>query len=122
MTPSITTQITKTVQLAPQVRRKLLTELKGYTALKAQIAALEAQLADRKAGVEALVLESGETSLTIEEFKATLVTPITKRLNPQRLVALGVSTETIQKATEEKLGRTYVKISVSGAKGDEHDE
>ena len=119
MALAATTTITKTVTLKPTLRRKLVTELKAYAELKVQLAALEHALKKHKTAIEECVFESGETSLTVDGFKATMVAPVTSRLDKQRLVALGVTTAMIEEATITTPGRPYLKVTIPGTREDE---
>jgi hypothetical protein len=115
ITATTTTQIT----LKPQVRRKLLTELKVYVELKEQREVLDLAMRTHRDSVENILLETGESSLALDGFKVTLVAPVRKVLDHKKLIALGVTTEQIQRATVEVPGKPYPKISWGGKNGDE---
>jgi hypothetical protein len=117
------TATTKTeVKITPTLKRQLLTELKGYAELKAQRDAIDATMKDSRATVEGLMEKVGETSLSVEGFKTTLIAPKRSHLDVKELVKLGVSTEIIKKATIETTGTPYIKISVPGGRNQQEDE
>lgn len=121
--PSITATVTATteIKLNPKLKKRLLTELKGYAALKVQRDAIDHAMTKHREGIEGVLDELGESSIAIEGYKSTLVAPVRKKLDPKRLVALGVSTDVIAKATTETPGKPYVKVTVPGEKTEEDD-
>lgn len=63
--------------------------------------------------------EAGVNTLELEGFKVTQICGTRKTLNSQKLIAMGVSTEMLEEATETKPNRPYEKISVPGEKTSE---
>lgn len=107
---------THEIKLAPAIKRKLLTELKAYEALKLQIKALEHAADKRKATIGKLRDETGEQSLSIDGFTTTLVSGVRESLDKQKLIAQGVTTAQIEAATVLKPIECYEKITLPGAK------
>lgn len=101
------------------MKKKLLLNLKIYQETRAELKAVEARLEAKKVEIGLLREEAGVTTLTIEGFKVTQITGLRKTLNPQKLIAMGVSTEMLEEATETKPNRPYEKISVPGEKTSE---
>lgn len=122
LSQTVTTTTTKVVKLTPALKKKLLVELKTYTSLRDQKKALELAMKKHSGTVEEIMETAGEASLEVDGFKTTLIAPVKKKLDPKRLVTLGVSTETIAKATTETPGTPYVKISKAGEKSEDGDE
>lgn len=121
LSQTVTTTTTTVVKLTPALKKKLIVELKTYTSLRDQKKALELAMKKHSGAVEEIMETAGESSLEVDGFKTTIIAPVRKKLDPKRLVALGVSTETIAKATTEVPGTPYVKISKAGEK-DESDD
>lgn len=121
MNATVTATTTQTIKLKPTVRKKLLASLKIYSELRTQIKALEHALDKHKDIVSQLREETGEQSLSLEGYTVTLVAPLRSKLEPAKLIALGVSMETIQAATTVKPTKAYVKISVPGEQSREEE-
>ena len=119
LTTTVTTTATTVVKLAPALKRKLLTTVKTYAGLKTQRDALDHAMKGHRATVEELMEEAGQTTLDIEGFKTTIIAPVKTKLDPKKLLGLGVSADIIEKATISTPGRPYVKITTPGTKGDD---
>ena len=119
LTATVTT--TKDIVLKPALRRKLMTELRAYAAIKDQIAILEHAKDKHKAVIGALRDDTGEQSIALEGFKVTLVAPVRSVLNKQKLIALGCAAAWLEEATEQKPGRAYNKITLPGETNEEGD-
>lgn len=116
MSTKLTTAIeTKTeLKLAPTIRRRLLTELAVYARLDEQLKALELAKSKQKGKIDTLREEVGVDSLTIDGYKVTVVAPTRSKLEPKKLIALGVSQAMIEEATVVVPGKAYLKISLPG--------
>ena len=121
MSLTATTTPKTEVKLQPSVRRRLLTELKTYAALKAQMDALKSAIDKRKGIIGGIREEAGVDSLSLEGFKITQVTGTTSKLNKQKLVELGCALAWIDEATEIRPKKSYEKISVPGEKEEGED-
>lgn len=121
MSVTATVTTTKEIVLKPTVRRKLLTELKAYAALKADMDALKHAMDKKKATIGAIREETGEDSIELEGFKVSLVAPVRSVLNKQRLISLGCAAAWLEEATETKPARAYTKVTVPGEKAREED-
>ena len=119
LSQTVTTTTTTVVKLTPALKKKLMVELKTYTTLRDQKKALELAMKKHAGTVEEIMETAGESSLEVDGFKTTIIAPVRSKLDPKRLVALGVSTETIRKATTETPGTPYVKISKAGERDEE---
>ena len=117
---TVTATTTTEIKLKPQVRRKLLTALKTYAQLHAQIKALETAADKSKDTVQDLLIETGEQSLSLEGFKTTLVSPIKRTLSKEKLVQQGVTMAQIEAATVTTSTKPYVKITAPGEKEREY--
>jgi hypothetical protein len=115
-----TTVVEHQVKLSPALRRKLLTELRTYAELKSQADVIALAIKKGKDKVESVLGEIGESNLSVEGFKTTLVCAKgSSKLDPMKLVALGVSTDLIKKATVEGAPKApYIKITVPGGRDD----
>lgn len=116
VTQKATTTVTKTVELKPSVRRKLLTELRSYQDLKVRRDALEEAMNGHKATIGKLREESGENAIMLEGFKITRVDPVRKVLNHTKLIELGCAMAWIEEATENKPSKGYEKVTCPGEK------
>lgn len=61
--------------------------------------------------------EAGVNTLELEGFKVTQICGTRKTLNHQKLIAMGVSTEMLEDATEVKPNKPYEKVTCPGEKG-----
>src|ERR1035437_3365323 len=114
--PTITVRTEQDIKLAPGVRRKLLTELKAYASIKAEIAVLEAKKEARKAVIAGIREDVGEQSIGIEGFLVTLVAGVRSKLVPAKLIAQGVTVAMIEAATVVRPNKPYVKVTCPGDK------
>lgn len=121
LSASVTSTTTTVVKLSPTVKKKLLTALKTYGGLKVQRDAADHAMKGHRGTVEELLEEAEQTSLDIEGYKATIIAPVKTRLDPKKLIALGVSADIIEKATISTPGTPYVKITTPGQKSGDED-
>ncbi len=112
--PTLTATVTSTTELilAPKIKRKLLTELKAYAELKAQRDAIDAALDSHKATIEGLREGTDETSISLEGFKVTRISPTRSILDKKKLLAEGVTMGQIQNATVTKATKPYTKVTL----------
>src|SRR3981189_554713 len=108
---TMTTTTTTEVVLKPRLKAKLLTKLKAYADRRTRFKALEAEMEAQKGEIGLLREEAGVTTLTLEGFKVTQICGLRKTLDQQKLIAMGVSTEMLEEATDTKPNRPYEKIS-----------
>lgn len=113
---TLTATTETTVKLAPSVKRKLLTNLRLYQELKAQIAALQAQSDAAKAEVEELRQTVGEDKLELEGYKIAYVQGVRGVLDHKKLIELGCAAAWIAEATENKPNKPFIKITCPGDK------
>lgn len=118
---TVTSTSTQVVKLSPALRKKLLTRLKTYLGLKGQEKVIKAAMKKGRSEIEEVLEEAGQTSLSIDGMKASLVSPIRKVFNPKKFVALGGNLDHYNGALDEVPGTPWVKISDSNSK-DEEDE
>lgn len=116
LSQSATVTTTKEIKLAPQLRRKLLTELKAYAELREQSKAIEQAMKKHKSTLDELREKTGEKSLSLDGFKITLVEPVRTTLDKAALIAAGVTTAQIEEATITRPGKAYAKVTVPGEK------
>lgn len=109
-----TTTTTQTVTLKPALRRQLLIELKAYAGLREQLKAIEGALDMHKATIGRLRADTGETSLSLEGFKITHVTPVRSTLDKKLLLLNGVTMAQITDSTVVKPTKAFDKITVPG--------
>lgn len=120
-TATATVSETHVVKLAPLVRRRLLTSLRVYGELKTQLEAIKLEMSKAKDNIEGALIDTGETSIALDGYKATYVSPVRTHLGKQKLIASGVTLAQIEGATIVRPGKSYVKVSTPGGK-DEDDE
>lgn len=109
-----TVTTTKEITLKPQVRKKLLTQLREYQGLKAQRDAIDAAMNATKASIGTLRESTGEDAITLEGFKVSRVQQVRKVLNHQKLIAAGCAVAWIEEATESKPSKAYEKVTCPG--------
>lgn len=112
--PTVTATTTHKVALKPTVKRRLLQELKAFAELKGQLKAIEHAMEGHKGAIAAIREETGETTLELEGFKITYVTPTRSSLDKGLLLAQGVSMAQIEQATTVVPTKPYVKVSLPG--------
>ena len=121
--PKVALEVTATtkhqVKLSPKVQARLLNDLKAYASAKANRDVLEQSMKNYRGDIEQIMVEAGEERIEVDGFKTTMIAPVRKKLDPKRLVALGVSMDIIAQATVEEPGTPYVKVSLPGGKDDE---
>lgn len=115
-----TATTTHELRLAPQVKRRLLTSLRVYGELNQQLKAIKLAMSKAKGNVKTALVDSGESSISLDGYKATYVSPTRSHLDKQKLIAQGVTIAMLEMATVTKPGKSYVKISTPS--GDEDDE
>ena len=125
MSPKATTIQTTEVKLTPTLKRKVLTELKTFAALHEQIRTLKSAMQQRKDKVQKLFEDAGEfTALTqgvaLDGFKAKFVTGERRVINKKKLIALGVTVEMLEEATDQIAIKPYLKLTAPGER--EEDE
>lgn len=121
MALTTTVSTTQAVTLSSSVRKKLLTKIGAYKALKAQLDPIKLKM---KALTEELGAirdqETGEMSLELEGVgKITLVAGLYKKFNPKTFVSLGGDLAIYQQAIDEKPRKAYNRISLVGDKDEE---
>jgi hypothetical protein len=104
------------VILKPALKSKLLKRLKLYAELRAQSKAIELAMDKEKAEIGALREEAGVDKLAIEGFSVAYVTNLRSTLSKPKLIAMGVTMEMIEDATEVKPGKPYTKVTCPGQK------
>lgn len=121
MSLSTTVEATTTheLKLAPQVKKKLKTNLDAYADLKLQRDAIDHAMRKHKDVVEGILTDVGESSLKLDGYTSTIVSQVRKKLDQMKLIALGVSMDIIERATVETPTKPYLKITVPGGKDEE---
>ncbi len=120
LSTSVTATTTTVVKLKPTVKRMLLTELKAYQALAAQLATIKHAMDVRKGKIGTLRESTGEDSISLDGFKVTRVTGTHSTLDKKKLVELGCAMAWIEEATTTKPKKAYEKVTCPGDK--EEDE
>jgi myo-inositol catabolism protein IolC len=115
MNATLTATVEKVVELAPRLKRKLVTELTAYQGLKSQLDAIKLAMDGHKAAIEKLRVETGETSLEIDGFKITLVQPAGRQsLDRKKLLEAGVLMSQLEQGTITKAVKSYTKVTTPG--------
>jgi hypothetical protein len=113
---TVTTTTTTQVKIAPAIKRKLMTELRAYADLKTKRDALDAAMKKSRSKVEDCLGDIGESSLTVDGFRTTLVAPVRTTLSEEKLIAQGVTVDQIAAAKVQTPTKAYVKITCPGEK------
>jgi hypothetical protein len=122
--PTVKTEQTVEIKLAPQLKTKILRKLRQYAELKLQAKAIESAQAKIRQETEAAFADAGEfaalqAGIRVDDFRVCHVSPVRTTLDKQRLIAEGVTVAQIEAATLTVPGRAYLKITVPGAGRDE---
>lgn len=115
--PAVTVTATTTTQIAlkPQLRRKLLVEMKAYGVLAEQVKVLKLAMRKHSTTVEEIICDVGESKLELEGWKATLVAGVSKTLNKKKLSPAALAE--VNAAYDEVPKKPYVKITAPGESG-----
>ncbi len=119
--PTVTTSTTTETTISSSVRRKLLTKLNTYKALKTQLDGIKAQMKTLTDELgEIRDIETGEMSLKLEGVATiTLVGGVYKKFNEKKFVAQGGDLAIYKMSIDEKPKRSYNKVTLAGEKDEE---
>lgn len=113
---SLVTTTVQAVTLKPLVAKKLTVALETYQTLRTEIKALQAALALEQERIEAIRTSVGAPSFEFKGAKITRVEGVSSKLDQKKLIALGVTTAQIEKATVYTPKKAYTKITLPGEK------
>ena len=116
--PTVSTIVEEEVVLAPAVKKRLLIELRSYQAVSDQIKVLEHAKDKHRASIGKIREEADATSLRVDGFTVTLCSPIRKKWNPKKFVALGGILEYYTMAHDDVTSKAFEKISCPGSAED----
>lgn len=116
---SVTTTTTTTVKLAPKLKQKLLTKFREYADLKVKLDTTKTRMDALKVEIADLREDTGETSLELEGYKTTLISPTRSKFNEKKFIADGGDIGIYKGAVEIVTSKSYEKVSVPGQKEDE---
>lgn len=119
--PTIVATTTTEITISPQIKRRLLKELKLYAELGAQEKALKQAKKKHAKEIENIQVELEAPSLLVDGFKVTLVAPEKSKLDKKLFVQLGGDLKILEKATKKIPGTSYVRVTAPGEK-DEYDD
>lgn len=114
---SVTTTATTTVKLAPKLKLKLLTKFREYQDKKVKLDAAQARMDALKVEIADLREDTGETSLDLEGFKTSLISPIREVFDEKKFIADGGDITIYKGAMKNVPSKPYEKISLPKAKG-----
>lgn len=119
LSQTVTVSTTKQITIKPQLRTKLLKQLRAYAEVRAQ----EKEFKKERERITGVIRElreaTGEGSLQLEGFTTTDVGGETSKLSVDKLLALGVSKAWIEEATTRKPKKRYEKITLPGESEDD---
>ena len=118
LTQTVTATTTHQVKIEPKLKRRLVTELKGYAALKTQRDALDSAMKKARGKIEDVLGDIGESSLAVEGFKTTLVAPVRTKLDEKKLIANGVTMDQIEASKVQTATKPYVMVTCPGERED----
>lgn len=129
-TATVSVKAEKTVKLTSQQTTRLRTDLKTYNALKGQKDVLDVAMKRHRRGMEDILDELGEASLSFDEHRITMVAPVRKKRDDAKLtkflikkgVAMAVITEALRVSTTETPQTPYVKVTAPKGSNDEEEE
>lgn len=117
---TVTATTTHEIKLRPEIKRKLLTELRAWAELRTQQKALKAAIAKHVARVRELRESTGERKLEIEGFKLTDVSGTTTKLDEKALmVKFDLTQDQIDSCKITKPKKSYEKITAPGDNDDD---
>lgn len=115
---SVTTTTTTTVKLAPKLKQKLLVKFREYQAQKVKLDAADVEMTRLKAEIADLREDTGETTLELEGFKTTRISPTRSKFNEKKFIADGGDITIYKGAVEVVPSKSYEKVSVPGQEED----
>lgn len=124
MSPSLTQDVRTVADLniSPSVREHLTALLSVYADLKFDLDAIQHQLDIEKMAIGHILEEQGIHTLKDGTFALTWVRgSMTSKLDPKKLIAMGVTTAQLDAATVIRPRRDYFQIRDTNAKGDRDD-
>lgn len=101
--------------LEPALEARLHSALTQYTGIREQIAMLEELADEEKARMWAILDEAGASKTEQDGFSVSVVRGTSSKLDPKRLVALGVSEAMIASATVTTPKRPYLMVRKTGS-------
>lgn len=116
-----TTTVTQAVRMRPELRKKLVTELRSYATLTAKLKPIKDEIATVTAKVRALREATGEKSLTIDGFKVTDVPGTTSVFDRDLFLSEGGDLELYDRCVVKKPKASYEKITVPGARNTDYE-
>ena len=120
MALTVRTTLVSEVKLKPALKIKLLTELKTYARLHAQMKSIEAEMDQRKAAIGRYREEAGVETLDLEGFKVTRVSGgLRKSLDPMKLLEMGCTLEMQEECTTTVPTKPFEKITCPKPERDE---
>lgn len=112
--PQAKATTTTDITIKPDIRRKLLTELRAYGELAMQLKPIKHAMDKHKGRIRELRESTGSSSIDIEGFKIKDVHSVHKKFNPDKFVALGGDLAIYNEACEDVPRKPYEKITVPG--------
>lgn len=114
--PQAKATTTTDVTIKPDVRRKLMTELRAYADLSQNFKPIKHAMDTHKAKIRELRESTGSAIIEIDGFKIRDVTSTMIKFNPAKFVAAGGSLAMYEDACETKPKKPYEKITMPGEK------
>lgn len=116
---TLTATTTQQIKIAPGLKTKLSKALQTYAGLRDQRKAADSAMKKTRGSIEDILGEIGESNLSLNGFKTSLVAPVRTTLSEAKLLALGVDPDIIAKAKVSTPTTPYVKVTCPGEKDDE---
>jgi hypothetical protein len=111
--------VTQQVKIAPKLATKLLSKLKLYGQLKAEEKVNKAARDKVRGEVEDVLGDIGETNIKLQGYSTVLMAQPRRTLSVEKLMAAGVSLDTINDCYVTTTTKPYVKITCPGAREDD---
>lgn len=115
--PSVNASVTQEVKLTPSQARKLRTELKVLSELRAQRKAIEQAESVHKEKVEALRAEVGAEKIELDGYKIAFVQGVRTALDKEMLLRAGCSMAMLEAGTKTTPITAYTKVTFPNEKG-----
>lgn len=113
-----TTTTTTEVKMRPELRRKLLANLRAYAELDQQAKPIKLAMDKHKAAIRELRESTGEKKLEIEGFKLTDVAGESTFFDKDEFVLRGGDLALYNDCLKKKPKKAYEKITLPGEKDD----
>jgi len=117
-----TVEVETTVEVAPELQKKLRKELHLYKAKSEQRKKIQSDIDELKERLEGILADVGEEKLKFEGFTVGIQGGTRKVLDKKKFVRLGGDIEVLNKAYVDKPVAAHIKVFAPGDKEERDDD